>query len=120
MADGGTSYEVQDLKIDCGSANVSLKGEDKWTIRSPTTVGTDTLHILMVADGHGGATAAQWCQDNLVDVLIGAMEGDASSAGLYAAAHKAFKTAHTTVQGMPGVTAGATLTVVVLLSLIHI
>ena len=31
------------------------------------------------------------------------MEGDASSAGLYAAAHKAFKTAHTTVQGMPGV-----------------
>ena len=114
MADGGTSYEVQDLKIDCGSANVSLKGEDKWTIRSPTTVGTDTLHILMVADGHGGATAAQWCQDNLVDVLIGAMEGDASSAGLYAAAHKAFKTAHTTVQGMPGVTAGATLTVVVL------
>ena len=58
MADGGTSYEVQDLKIDCGSANVSLKGEDKWTIRSPTTVGTDTLHILMVADGHGGAIKA--------------------------------------------------------------
>ena len=40
VEDGGTSYEVQDLKIDCGSANVSLKGEDKWTIRSPTTVAT--------------------------------------------------------------------------------
>ena len=54
MADGGTSYEVQDLKIDCGSANVSLKGEDKWT-HEERHVGADVVLFAVVADGHGGA-----------------------------------------------------------------
>ena len=113
MADGGTSYEVQDLKIDCGSANVSLKGEDKWTISTPRTCMDHAAHP------HGGRRARRRDGGAVVPGQPGRRadrrDGGRRELGrkLYAAAHKAFKTAHTTVQGMR-VTAGATLTVVVL------
>ena len=96
-----------------GGASASLKGEDVWHSETVTLVGEE-LHFIMVADGHGGAAAAETCKVCLLEycreALASSAAEDASGAVLCAAAELAFLRIHQKVRESPSSTAGCTLT----------
>ena len=95
-----------------GSAEKSLKGEDVHLTVTRRVAG-EAVVIVLVADGHGGGEAAQYCRDKIPAYLCEAA-ADGSGAALAAAARDAFARADQGVQELVGTTAGATLSLVVL------
>ena len=97
----------------CGEAGRVLKGEDRmksWT----GVVGGHRVSFALIADGHGGAEAAEWCARNTLYDVIELAGCNASAASLRDACIRAFELADEGVRALLGGTcqAGCTLTVV--------
>lgn len=108
-----------DTTITLGAAELVLKGEDRHAIRSVQHA-SETLHIAVVADGHGGKQAASHCRRVLIDALLAALHppGEtkpipATGKALRAAGRQVFLDVHTDVLSDKTHTAGSTLTLVV-------
>ena len=93
-----------------GSAQRVLKGEDKFT-ECKVQIGRDPVFFGVVADGHGGTFAAEYCKRNIVRYICEGAAGDSSGAALRRAGSKAFSRLHEEVRAS-GHTDGTTLTVV--------
>ena len=93
-----------------GEATIALKGEDckaSWSGK----VGDDQMHLLLVADGHGGVDAAWHCASTVLDRVRKEAGDDPSAASLRSACHSAFVHAHKEVLAMSHLTAGCTLSI---------
>ena len=85
-----------------GAAQTSLKGEDLWKTHMQA-IGGDMVSFAIVADGHGGVSAAQLCSERIVPYIIEEAHGDASASSLRKAGGAAFERVHKEVRA-----AGAT------------
>lgn len=94
-----------------GMCQRRMKGEDR-TDKRRTTIGGEQVLLLMVADGHGGAAAAEVCQEVALSYVVAEAGGDASAESLRSACASAFLATHSDCLAATG-TAGATLTIVV-------
>ena len=94
-----------------GGAARELKGEDKWTLKE-AVVGGETLVFAVVADGHGGAKAAEYCKEHASQYMIEEASGDASAESLRGAGRRAFARLHKEVRST-GSDHGSTLTVTI-------
>ena len=96
-----------------GAAQTSLKGEDLWKTHMQA-IGGDMVSFAIVADGHGGVSAAQLCSERIVPYIIEEAHGDASASSLRKAGGAAFERVHKEVRAAgatDGVFPGTTLTV---------
>ena len=71
------------------AARRGAQGEDKWTLKE-AVVGGETLVFAVVADGHGGAKAAEYCKEHASQYMIEEANGDASAESLRGAGRRAF------------------------------
>ena len=120
---------VQQFKVLVGEATIVLKGEDRSASRMATIQG-EPLTIALVADGHGGKAAAEYCAKTVIDDFLKALgEGKAVEGGaatpdgralpdgkhIRAAGRQAFLQAHKMLHSDEmATTAGTTLTMIVL------
>ena len=90
----------------------SLKGEDRAAVAQATVAGVP-LVLMMVADGHGGAAAAEKAHERTLPLIVAEAEalGDASAASLKKACNRAFRLLNADVLSSCG-NAGSTLSVV--------
>jgi len=119
---------VQQFKVLVGEATIVLKGEDRSATRMATIQG-EPLTIALVADGHGGKAAAEYCAKTVIDGFLKALgEGQAVEGGaatpdgralpdgkhIRAAGRQAFLQAHKMLHSDEmATTAGTTLTMIV-------
>lgn len=119
---------VQQFKVLVGEATIVLKGEDRSASRMATIQG-EPLTIALVADGHGGKAAAEYCAKTVIDDFLKALgEGKAVEGGaatpdgralpdgkhIRAAGRQAFLQAHKMLHSDEmATTAGTTLTMIV-------
>jgi serine/threonine protein phosphatase PrpC len=108
--DGDLASQLRFDSSSVGTSTRTLKGEDRMATWKGKLENNEVL-LLLVADGHGGAEAAEWCARNtLNDVRLFAGR-DASVASFQAACKDAFSKAADEVCRITR-KAGSTLTVV--------
>ena len=93
-----------------GTSTRTLKGEDRMATWKGKLENNEVL-LLLVADGHGGAEAAEWCARNTLNDVRRFAGRDASIASFQAACKEAFSKAADEVCRITR-KAGSTLTVV--------
>ena len=95
------------LGFDAGAYQLSVKGEDRHMTLS-TTIGGDSLLLIMVADGHGGYQGAQHTAARLLPyIAMHAQDGSAES--LHDAVRAGLKVIHSEIRAAG--TAGSTVCV---------
>ena len=101
----------KEVSLECseGSAQMVLKGEDAYSSWSGT-VGGESVHLVLVADGHGGDEIALQCRQSVLPSIVEAAGSDPSDASWRRACKEAFRQAHAAACAS-GVTSGSTLTV---------
>ena len=87
----------------------NLKGEDVW-LQQEERIGEDVVLFALVADGHGGMSAAAYCERHCVRYIIDAAAGDSSADSLRRAGAAAFARLHSEVRATRA-NDGTTLTV---------
>ncbi len=102
--------------VDHGIHHIYNKEEDRHDALV-ATIGGRVVHFLMVADGHGGAQAAQICSEKMLGRIVAEAKGDPSAASLGEAGKRAFASMHAEVcaafpGGSENQTPGTTCTIV--------
>lgn len=99
------------LAVDIGHAARAKKGEDSFAIERAQVHGDDLL-LCLVADGHGGKAASEYCACHLLRYICDEAlhEPDASAESLAAAARRAYRRIHAEVIEQDG-SSGCTATV---------
>ena len=92
------------------SSQRSKKGED-YVMSQRALIGGDDVLFMLVADGHGGPTAAELIHEHMITYIIAEAEDDASADSLQAACAYSFERMHKHVCSVSD-TSGSTLTVV--------
>lgn len=90
---------------------VDLKGEDRWRIRR-IDIGGESVLFCLVADGHGGAQAAEYCAAHMIDHIETLAADNPCQKSLRRATVAAFRAAHQHMLNVSGCNAGASLTIV--------
>mmetsp|Transcript_45343 Transcript_45343/g.119001 ORF Transcript_45343/g.119001 Transcript_45343/m.119001 type:complete len:467 (+) Transcript_45343:52-1452(+) len=93
-------------------AQKTLKNEDR-SASLTTTVGAEQVQLLLIADGHGGSTAAIFCAERVLQYIVDEAAGNAGAESLQSACRHAFARVNSDVLTEEG-TSGATLTVVII------
>ena len=100
---------MYNAQVMSGGRALSLKGEDFFALRE-AVIGGETVHLCLVADGHGGKEAARTSAACVLDrIVAGAYNG--SGKALTASAVAVFKDIHEEVKAIPQHNSGCTLTV---------
>jgi len=103
-------------RLDCifGAYQTSLKGEDGLRAER-VVIGTESITVGLIADGHGGRNAAALVIDELIGMVIEEARNDASSTSLHRAASVAFAALHARLHDKAAnTTAGTTATLVLI------
>lgn len=95
-------------RVRSGGFLVSKKGEDRFQTLS-CTVNGDQLSLALVADGHGGAEAADYVKENLLGLIAGAAT-DGSMAALDAAVREGVRKVHNAILAAAFSSSGSTVT----------
>ena len=106
-----TTAPLTSLAGHLGSVQSSLKDEDRLLSMS-VRIGGEELLILMVADGHGGQTAADLCVAGATGHIVRASEDDPSAPSLRNACARTFECLNADVLAAGG-TSGACFTVAI-------
>ena len=107
--DGSGILQSPNTEWMSGGRNKSLKGEDRWMTMSSVIVG-EQVEFALVADGHGGKTAAVAVCDTFVTRVL-ALASDASASALDEAVSQVYQQVHDEVCETCGCS-GTTLTVI--------
>ena len=81
------------LAVACGLAQIYLKNEDAINSMIDATIQQEPVLLILVADGHGGSSAAEHVAGNMLQsILANAASADAD--GLDGAVRGAFRSMH--------------------------
>lgn len=133
--DGGPAVVERAWSCQLGTEQRELKGEDRFASRRlyatpedmeasvhsvhstqgnsrQVVVGQEDIIVVLVADGHGGRQASQYCRDHLLDYWVEQAADDPCSESLLKASEASCERVHREIKGFT--TAGSTITIVAL------
>lgn len=133
--DGGLAVVERAWSCQLGTEQRELKGEDRFASRRlyatpedmeasvhsvhstqgnsrQVVVGQEDIIVVLVADGHGGRQASQYCRDHLLDYWVEQAADDPCSESLLKASEASCERVHREIKGFT--TAGSTITIVAL------